>query len=81
MENFVYEMAPECISRRCCVNRAGRLADGVFWSVSFPMSVFKRRRFLAEIVLLCVRRYCRYGISYRGTSRKCWTSAASRSTT
>src|SRR5512133_238020 len=29
------------------------------------MSVFKRRRFPAEIVLLCVRWYCRYGISYR----------------
>jgi hypothetical protein len=29
------------------------------------MSVFKRRRFLAEIILLCVRWYCRYGISYR----------------
>ena len=29
------------------------------------MSVFKRRRFAAEIILLCVRWYCRYGISYR----------------
>src|SRR5512132_2624617 len=29
------------------------------------MSVFKRRRFPAEIILLCVRWYCRYGISYR----------------
>jgi IS6 family transposase len=29
------------------------------------MSVFKRRRFPAEIILLCVRGYCRYGISYR----------------
>src|SRR5512144_388084 len=29
------------------------------------MSVFKRRRFSAEIILLCVRWYCRYGISYR----------------
>src|SRR5512138_2996543 len=29
------------------------------------MSVFKRRRFMAEIILLCVRWYCRYGISYR----------------
>ena len=27
------------------------------------MSVFKRRRFPAEIILLCVRWYCRYGIS------------------
>ena len=29
------------------------------------MSVFKRRRFPAGIILLCVRWYCRYGISYR----------------
>ncbi len=29
------------------------------------MSVFKRRRFPAEIILLCVRWYCRYGISCR----------------
>ena len=29
------------------------------------MSVFNRRRFPAEIILLCVRWYCRYGISYR----------------
>src|SRR5512144_1940488 len=29
------------------------------------MSVFKRRRFRVEIILLCVRWYCRYGISYR----------------
>ena len=29
------------------------------------MSLFKRRRFLVEIILLCVRWYCKYGISYR----------------
>ena len=29
------------------------------------MSVFKRRRFPTEIILLCLRWYCRYGISYR----------------
>ena len=29
------------------------------------MYVFKRRRFPAEIILLCVRRYCKYAISYR----------------
>ena len=29
------------------------------------MSVFKRRRFPAEIILICVRWYCKYGISYR----------------
>jgi transposase, IS6 family len=28
------------------------------------MSVFKRRRFPAEIILLCVRWYCKYAISY-----------------
>ena len=29
------------------------------------MSLFKRRRFAVEIILLCVRWYCKYGISYR----------------
>ena len=29
------------------------------------MSVFKRRRFPVEIILVCVRWYCKYGISYR----------------
>jgi transposase-like protein len=29
------------------------------------MSVFKRRRFPVEMILVCVRWYCRYGISYR----------------
>ena len=29
------------------------------------MSMFKRRRFPVEIILLCVRWYCKYGISYR----------------
>ncbi|MBD2750721.1 IS6 family transposase [Microvirga sp. BT688] len=29
------------------------------------MSLFKRRRFRAEIILLCVRWYCKYGISHR----------------
>ena len=29
------------------------------------MSLFKRRRFPIEIILLCVRWYCKYGISYR----------------
>jgi transposase, IS6 family len=29
------------------------------------MSVFKRRRFSTEIILLCVRWYCKYAISYR----------------
>jgi hypothetical protein len=28
-------------------------------------SLFKRRRFPIEIILLCVRWYCKYGISYR----------------
>ena len=27
--------------------------------------MFKRRRFPVEIILLCVRRYCKYGINYR----------------
>jgi IS6 family transposase len=29
------------------------------------LSIFKRRRFLVAIILLCVRWYCKYGISYR----------------
>ncbi len=29
------------------------------------MSLFKRRRFPAAIILLCVCWYCKYGISYR----------------
>ena len=29
------------------------------------MSMFKRRRFPVAIILLCVRWYCKYGISYR----------------
>jgi transposase-like protein len=29
------------------------------------LSIFKRRRFPIKIILLCVRWYCKYGISYR----------------
>ncbi|RYD26964.1 MAG: IS6 family transposase [Lysobacteraceae bacterium] len=29
------------------------------------MSVFKRRRFPTDVILLCVRWHCKYGISYR----------------
>jgi len=29
------------------------------------MSVFKRRRFPVQIILVCVRWYCKYGITYR----------------
>jgi len=29
------------------------------------MSVFMRFRFPVEIILVCVRRYCKYGIPYR----------------
>jgi len=29
------------------------------------LSLFKRRRFPVEIILPCVRWYCKYGISYR----------------
>ncbi|WP_414475874.1 IS481 family transposase [Microvirga sp. M2] len=34
-----------------------------------PVSLFKRRRFPAEIILLCARWYCKYGISYRDIYR------------
>ena len=30
--------------------------------------MFKRRRFPVEIILVCVRWYCKYGISYRDLS-------------
>ena len=33
------------------------------------MSLFKRRRFPVEIILLCVRWYCKYGISYRDLAK------------
>jgi IS6 family transposase len=29
------------------------------------MSILKRRRFPVEIILVCVRWYCKYGITYR----------------
>jgi len=29
------------------------------------LSLFKRRRFPVEVIHLCVRWYCTYGISYR----------------
>jgi transposase, IS6 family len=32
------------------------------------VSLFKRRRFPVEIILLCVRWYCKYGISYRSVA-------------
>ena len=33
------------------------------------MSILKRRRFPVEIILLCVRWYCKYGISYRDLAK------------
>src|SRR5688500_108565 len=33
------------------------------------LSLFKRRRFPVEIILLCVRWYCKYGISYRDLAK------------
>jgi IS6 family transposase len=29
------------------------------------MAIFKRRRFPVEIILACVRWYCKYGVTYR----------------
>ena len=34
------------------------------------MSLFKRRRFPVEIILLCVRWYCKYAISYRDLAER-----------
>src|SRR5271170_4966394 len=33
------------------------------------MPIFKRRRFPVEIILLCVRWYCKYGITYRDLAK------------
>jgi transposase-like protein len=35
--------------------------------------MFKRRRFLVEIIVLGVRWYCRYGISYAPEAGLCLT--------
>jgi transposase-like protein len=40
------------------------------------MSVFKRCRFPAEIILPCVRWYCRYAISCRDLAEMIATNAA-----
>jgi transposase, IS6 family len=47
----------------CCVNPGGLEECGQ--SRSCPVVSVKRRRFPVEIILLCVRWYCKYGISYR----------------
>ena len=46
-----------------CIN-LGSIARGGS-SRSRSVALFKRRRFPVEIILLCVRWYCKYGISYR----------------
>ena len=33
------------------------------------MSDFKGRRFPTELILLCVRCYCKFGVSYRDLAR------------
>jgi len=33
------------------------------------LTLFKSRRFPVEIILLCVRWYCKYGISYRDLAK------------
>jgi transposase-like protein len=35
------------------------------WRLQSPNYFFKRRRFPVEIILVCVRWYCKYGITYR----------------
>ena len=58
-------------SGRCEGTVALTLADSEQAAIKEPLllSLFKRRRFPAEIILLCVRWYCRYGISYRDLGR------------
>ncbi len=45
--------------RHCCINGE----SGTSWALRWFM--FRRRRFPVEIILVCVRWYCKYGISYR----------------
>jgi len=33
------------------------------------LSIFKRRRFPIAIIVLCVRWYCKYGMSYRDLAK------------
>jgi len=40
--------------------------------------MFKRRRFPVEIILVCVRWYCKYGISYRDLAGMMQERAVSR---
>ena len=47
-----------------CIN-LGSLMRGGSVRGAVLLSLFKRRRFPVEIILLCVRWYCKYGISYR----------------
>jgi hypothetical protein len=50
-------------SGHCCINLSSLVTGGHQGAVL--LSIFKRPRFPVEIILLCVRWYCKYGISYR----------------
>jgi hypothetical protein len=47
----------------CCINWGSVKRKGS--QIASRMSIFKRRRVPVEIILLCVRWYCKYSISYR----------------
>ena len=55
--------AMRAINGHRCINLGG-LKEGGHRGAAL-LSLFKRRRFPVDIILLCVRWYCKYGISYR----------------
>ena len=72
----LFKQAGPALERLRWINRVERLAEA-FGAVS-PMSVFKRRRFPAEIILLCVCWYCRYGISYWDLECSAWNGVGAQ---
>ena len=57
------ELGAPCPQGLRCINLGHITRSGS--SRIHPRVSFKRRRFPVEIILLCVRWYCKYGVSYR----------------
>jgi transposase, IS6 family len=53
------------MNRLCCIKWVCRSLELL---IRGALSMFKRRHFPSEIILVCVRWYCKYGISYRDLS-------------
>ena len=53
------QTSPRRLRRHRCINRDPAPRGRVRWFM------FRRRRFPVEIILVCLRWYCKYGISYR----------------